>query len=571
MTTDESLDPSDGWDCVVIGSGPGGLTAAAYLAASGKRVLVLEQHDLAGGNAQVFRRHHEGAEFEFDVGVHYLGDCGPGGIFPRIFESLGVGDRMTWNPLDSDGFDLVRIGDLEIRTPTGWDAYTERLANAVPGDAEAIRDVMGVLRTVATESKMALIPGMETPNLDTWRDRNVGDLFAEYGLSPAAVAALDYWAGLYAGAPSESSVAMHATIIDHYMTSGAYYPAGGGQMIPARLCQVVEACGGEVRTLATVEEILLDDGRVRGVRLAGGEVIDSPLVVSNADYKRTVLELTDRSAWSASTVELVQTAEMTLGLIVVYVAVDTVLEGPNVNYLSMPSVDMEGYYATLEQGRLPDEIFAYISMASRKDPGNPHLCPQGYTNFQIMTLAPRGYRFWGVDAGPAEGGRYRLDGGYRDAKADITDRLLDAGERLLGPFRDHIVHVETATPLTHERYTRSTGGTSYGFKHTPAMTGPGRRPSYRTEVEGLWVVGANTMAGHGIAGSMVGGAMCAGEILDRAVFLDAIMGTRLVDPDRIPPDGEDFDPVEFCRGAALRERRAEGRRMRAVGSGVAAG
>ena len=58
------------WDTIVIGSGMGGLTTAAYLAAAGKRTLVLEA-DRSGGCTHVFRRQ----QFEFEVGVHYLGDC----------------------------------------------------------------------------------------------------------------------------------------------------------------------------------------------------------------------------------------------------------------------------------------------------------------------------------------------------------------------------------------------------------------------------------------------------------------------------------------------------------------
>jgi all-trans-retinol 13,14-reductase len=78
------------WDAIVIGSGLGGLTSAAYLASNGLRTLVLEQYDTAGGSSHVFRRKHS---FEFDVGVHYLGDCGPDGLIPAILRGVDLRER----------------------------------------------------------------------------------------------------------------------------------------------------------------------------------------------------------------------------------------------------------------------------------------------------------------------------------------------------------------------------------------------------------------------------------------------------------------------------------------------
>ncbi|HET7351988.1 MAG TPA: FAD-dependent oxidoreductase [Marmoricola sp.] len=72
-----SDDRPETWDVVVVGAGPGGLTCAAYLAANDKKVLVLEANQVVGGSTQVFRR--AGNMFEFDVGTHYVGECGPGG------------------------------------------------------------------------------------------------------------------------------------------------------------------------------------------------------------------------------------------------------------------------------------------------------------------------------------------------------------------------------------------------------------------------------------------------------------------------------------------------------------
>jgi all-trans-retinol 13,14-reductase len=106
-----------------------------------------------------------------------------------------------------------------------------------------------------------------------------------------------------------------------------------------------------------------------------------------------------------------------------------------------------------------------------------------------------------------------------------------------------------------QRYTSATGGTSYGYLHSPEQSGP-NRPPHRTEIEGLWVTGANTSSGHGIAGAMVGGVTCAGQVLERPLLIEMMMGARLIDPTAIPADAEDFDPLFVSRGAALRAKRA---------------
>lgn len=551
------------WDAVVVGSGPGGLTAAACLAATGRRVLVVERHDVAGGNATAFRRHHGGDTYEFDVGVHYLGDCGPGGIFPTIFGALGVGDRVRFRPLDPDGFDTLHFPDRTFRVPADWDAYRDRLVDAFPDDRAGIERCVEVLRAVAAESRARLVPGAETPTFDTWAFRTLGELFDHAELSDGARAVLDHWSGLYAGGPRTTAVAMHAGIIDHYMR-GAAFPEGGGQALSARLVQVVEACGGEVRCLSGVDEILVTDRVVQGVRLEDGTVVHAPMVVSNADHRRTVLELVDRAQWDPATVSWASEATMTLGLVCLYLVIDRELDGPNTNHFVFPSFETDGLYDRLDAGELPEgTAFAYIATASHKDPGNVHLCPQGHTNLQVMTLAPRGYAWWGLSDGPAHGAPYRRDETYRARKAELTELLLTAAESVLGPLRAHVVHQELATPLSHERYTRSTGGTSYGYLHSPDQSGD-RRPQHRTEIEGLWLVGANTASGHGIAGAMAGGVNCVGQILDRPLLVEMFLGTQMVDPAAVAADPPGFDPLEWSRGARLRERRAEGRGARAA-------
>ena len=553
------------WDAVVVGSGPGGLCTAAYLAAAAaRRVLVLEQHDLAGGNCQVFRRHHAGSDFEFDVGIHYLGDCEPGGLIPSILRGVGLEGRIEFNELDPDGFDTLIFPDFTFRVPRGWAEYRERLAARFPDEIEGIDRCVEVLRRLAHEAMSVGQEGVDLSTLMQWGLRPLGDLFEDCGLSPEAVAVLDHVNGLYAGPPSQSSTIMHAFILDHYMR-GAFYPKGGGQVISAGLVDVVESHGGEVRTKARVGEIVVTEGRTAGVRLVDGTVIEAPLVVSNADYKRTMLEMLGPEHVSEETRRRAADAVMTLPLVCVYVVIDEDLRGrlPNSNLFVFNGYDVEGHYAGLERGETDNVDFAYLSLASLKDPDHRELCPPGHTNFQIMTLGPRGYGSWGVDGEPAQGGQYRRNPDYRAKKEHYTERLLDLAEQAIGPFRDHVVHIETATPLTQERYTLSSGGTSYGLLHSPDQVGP-MRPNYRTEIPGLFLVGANTASGHGVAGTLSGGVQCAGEILGRNLFAEIREGAVLGDPGALPPPHAERDPVVGWRGGALGARGAAGGGARAA-------
>ncbi len=506
-------------DVVVVGAGLGGLTTAAYLAVAGRRVVVVDRHAVAGGNGTVFT--HEG--YEFDVGVHYIGDCGPGGAIPSVLEPLGI--DLTYREMDPDGFDTFLFPDgpfpdvTSFRVPKGVDAFRQRLIETFPDEAAGIEAYLDTVVAIDRELTGSGPGEAVVSHLET----TVGDLFDELGLSTRLRTVLSGQHGTYALPPSRASLLLHAALTMHYL-KGAFYPQGGGQVMADRLADVIRSHGGTIVLQTPVEQILVDDDHVSGVRLhvpsarkAQGvpEVIHAPVVVSNADLKHTVLDMVGVEHLPAEYIAQVAGYEMSLPLFVVYLILDYDLHDagvPNTN-LWVLGDDVEDEYEALEAGRLVERPMTYITSASLKDPTNPRLCRPGQTNVQIMTLVPRDHEWWGLRVGgPVAGERYRNNAAYRARKTEVRDRLLEQAERAIPGLRNHIVHEECATPVTHERFVRSSGGTSYGIACTPDQFAL-KRPASATPLPGLFVVGASTMSGHGIAGVLNGGVACASAVL----------------------------------------------------------
>ncbi|RPH48036.1 MAG: FAD-dependent oxidoreductase, partial [Lysobacterales bacterium] len=124
------------FDAVVIGSGIGGLAAAAALAKRGRRVLVLEQHFKLGGLTQTFRRR----EYTFATGLHYIGGVGeaPGSDnqFGRMLRWLTDG-RLRFASLGSP-YDIVRLPGFEFPIEAPRSAYVARLKATFPDNIAAI-------------------------------------------------------------------------------------------------------------------------------------------------------------------------------------------------------------------------------------------------------------------------------------------------------------------------------------------------------------------------------------------------------------------------------------------------
>ncbi|MFD6397479.1 phytoene desaturase family protein [Nocardia sp. NPDC060249] len=557
------------YDTIVIGAGLGGMTTAAYLAATGQRVLVLERYKIVGGSSHVFRRR---GRWEFEVGVHYIEDCAPGGIMPTVLAGLGIDDRVEFLPLDSDGFDTMIGPDFEMRTPVGWEAYRDNMIAAFPGEQRAVDRYFKLAQAVAPagdrmhpdfgRSKRLASAGLAAPVAMA----PFAAVLLGCGFSPRAVFALSAQAGSYCSSPDLAPFGWHVAYgAGAIGGGGAWFPRGGGQTLSSNLLQYLETYGGEVRTNATVDKILVEGGRAVGVRLRDGEQIRSRAVVSDADIKHTYLDLVGREHLPARVNARAKALTMGWPLLNTYFGIELDLRGTtNSNYYVIPSWEPAKNIGSLlrftpsmlrNAHRRPREeclddftanMPAFLHSATVRDPHNPRTAPPGSAAVEVMTMVPPSPELWGVDSTDPDNHDYRQSPVYRHMKERVVDAMLDRVEQVYPGARAKTVWSEAATPATQTRYARNTDGAAFGLAVTPTQYGP-TRPGSRTAIDGLFLAGTSTRWGTGTTGAMLSGVHAAGAVLDRDLVGEITAGAVFGDARALAPFDPDWDALAHAR------------------------
>lgn len=560
----------DQWDAIVVGGGLGGLTAAAYLAAAGRKTLLLERYTTLGGSSHVFARR---GQWEFDCGVHYVSHCGPDGIVTAMMRGIGLDDRITWLPMDQAGFDRIIAPGFELATPMGWDAYRESLLDAFPGERRAVQRFHGIMRRIGEghdRNDMATTGGMAKWAARAGRGAAFmaapyGATLAALGLSARTAYALSVQSGAVACSPTVLPTAAMAAFFQDYVGTGSYYPKGGGQILAAGFAEVITAHGGEIRTSSEVAEILLLDGKVSGVRLADGKTLAAPTVISDADIIKTYTDLIGLNRLPRLFRKRVTSWKMSQPLINGFFGVALDLsDRPNSNYFSIPDWGpSESYQSLAAFGRktlngrgfdvgtewardMAQRQPMFVQSSSRRDPTNRRAAPPGHATIEVQTVTPADPRLWGFDGYDVARGDYSNDTTYREVKKIVIDGMLDRMEQAFPGSSSRVVLSELGTPATQTRFVNNTAGAPFGLQLRLSQTGP-LRPRDTTPIPGLFTVGTSTAWGPGTVGSMLSGVNAAGSILERDLVDFIRHGGQIANGSALPKWDDDFDPFSTTR------------------------
>ena len=440
------------WDVIIIGSGISGLTAAAALSRAGQKVLLLEQHWVAGGLTQTFKR----GEWQFATGVHYLSGMdegnGPGGQFRRLLDWLG-GDVLRFSPL-ANPYDLVHIGEFAFGIAHPKARFQTDLLARFPDERAEIDHWFEQADAAVEAASMVLVerglPGWLAAAVRFWKGKDI-EHFARATVAEALAAFRDPCLRAILGARGGDygAAAADAPLLEHAMVTGAYhagafYPVGGPAALAKALVPVLQEAGGKLLLRADAQSIDLADGRIAGVTYArGGKLYSEQArhVISTMGLLNTLDRLPPDAApaWRKAALDLKPGPA--------YVALYLGFEG-DIAAAGASSANIWLYETTDAIDRFwdhPDDADApglFVSFPSLKDPAHV-----GGDTAEVLALCSAD-AFGALDGGRSGRAQTRLCGGERANRAAPACAIPPP---LAGPRRDDPLprsfHPAFTTPL----------------------------------------------------------------------------------------------------------------------------
>ena len=520
-------------DVIVVGSGIGSLTTAGLLAKCGKKVLVLEQHYIAGGTTHSFE--HKGIEHE--TGVHYVGNINK----RKIILDILTDRKLEWCQMGMERpnkkiYDEIYIEDRHYEFETGEINLVNYLKKLFPKEKEGLDKYFKLVKEVAKKDfffDLKCFPFEFVANYIKYLDPN----YYKYSIKTAyetikeliddeeLIAVLCGQFGDYGKTPKTASFFIHASIVNHYL-EGGWFPKGGTGNIANYIIKTIKENGGEVLVAKGVKQILVDDDNDDyGVKMDNGDVIQANSIVSGVGIKNTFTKLLENVDYSNEYDKLLDNIDSSVQHMYCFVKLEGTPEELKLrssNLWIYPHKDYDKLMNDFLEDPFEAPMPLFMGFSCMKD-SEWNKKYKGYSNAIILTVAKKDFFSQWEDKKSTKRGE-----DYEGLKNLIGERMLEEGLYKYFPqTRGKVLDYNIASPLTTQFYIGAADGESYGLDMNEYRLINGGKLRPKTSINNLFLTGQDICT-LGVTGAMMGGVLTANVIMKYDNLLDICCGNNII-------------------------------------------
>ncbi|MEN9974918.1 MAG: hypothetical protein RLZZ282_924 [Verrucomicrobiota bacterium] len=465
---------------LVVGAGPGGLTAGMLLAHRGFRVTIVEKSDRVGGRNSELNL--DG--FSFDLGPTFLHQkfC-----LDEIFAETGSASEDHLEFVDLNPMTRLSWGDTSLHTFSDTDRMAAEIERVFPGSsggfrrymidhAEKFRKIYPCLQHPFHSITSYLRPGLLRALPYVLTNRSVHDVLGDYFDEERLKLAFTFQAK-YLGMSPWHCPALFSILSFTEYRYGVYHVQGGLNRISHAMAKVFEQLGGELRLDSPVRELNMAGKNLTGAVLENGESIQADAVVINADYAHAATQLFNGRSEPE---EKMRRRQFSCSTFMLYLGVDKIYPNEPHHHILFAD-DYRANVADIQSQRhVSDDMSIYVRNSCVTD---PHVAPAGQSGLYVLV--------------PTINTRHGFD--WQNHQEEYADKVLRRIEQRTGmkDLRDHIVTQRIISPADWESSSIFMGAT-FNLAHTMRQMLYLRPHNRYQGFNNCYLVGGGTHPGSGL-------------------------------------------------------------------------
>lgn len=497
-------------DAIIVGASNSGLMAGLELLNKGNNVLLLDEHNNIGETTKSVRCGR--FNFERNRNGYYLGDSKRSYRLDNLLLKVGINDDTYLNSLDN--FFTVICDNEKYTMPFGLDNFKNKLEEYVPGSKESVEKFYELADECCKAMDYIVENIGKHISLEEFNEqyhefvrvsaKSVSNVLDDIEMPLKAQEILNACWIYFGSSELELSFAQYAMFLYDAINYGLYVPVNGENDITMLLANAFLERGGEIKLNSNVERIMVEDGKVTGVKLQDDTIYSAPIVICSSLANKVYTELIEPSDVPREAIKSVNAREVGASLFRINLGLNRTVEEIGLDeysYFIYDSLDSDKVVSSLGEPYNTNEIVTVENVI------NPDASEKGTCIINISTLV-LGSMF----------DEYIDNTNYREYLEEEATRLINKLESTLHVrIREYIEEINITTPVDYSYLSKEHYGTMFGYKIKGYENLLPRILNYENEIyiDGLYLCGGFSGDAYGYDSDVMSGYIAARVAIDR--------------------------------------------------------